>query len=165
MQRLRVCVILARDRGRWILMNLRLLAAALAVSAGLGWFGVPTMAQSGNVFKGRLSKVPVDAKMVPIIIGTGNATATLNGTRVAISGTFDGLGSPATVARLHEAKYIGVHGPVIAELEVSKAATGTVTGQVNLTPAQVDSLKAGKLYVQIHTQAGPEGHLWGFLLP
>jgi hypothetical protein len=153
-------------------MKFRLMAAALAVSAGLGWFGVPTLAQSGtaakasgNTFKARLSKVPVDAKMLPIIIGLGNATGTLNGTRVTIAGTFEGLGSPATIAQLHEAKYIGVHGPVIAELEVTKAASGTVSGQVNLTPTQVDSLKAGKLYVQIHSQAGPDGHLWGFLLP
>ena len=146
-------------------MNLRLMAAALALGAGLGWFGIPSMAQGGNEFKGRLSKVPVDAKMVPVIIGDGQAKATLNGTRVTIAATFQGLGSPATVARLHEAKYIGVHGPVIAELEVTKAATGTVSGQVNLTPEQVASLKAGKLYVQIHSQVGAEGHLWGFLLP
>ena len=146
-------------------MSWKQVVAALAISAGLVWFGVPGMAQGGNVFKGRLSKVPVDAKMVPIIIGVGNATATLNGTRVTIAATFEGLGSPATVARLHEAKYRGIHGPVIGELEVTKAATGTVTGQVNLTPEQITSLKAGKLYVQIHSQAGPEGHLWGFLLP
>ena len=85
-------------------MKLRLWAAALALSAGLGWYGVPTLAQntkqSTNVFKGRLSKVPVDAKMLPIIIGIGQATGTLNGSRVTIAGTFEGLGSPATVARL-----------------------------------------------------------------
>jgi hypothetical protein len=146
-------------------MSWKQVAAALAISAGLGWFGVPSVAQSGNVFKGRLSKVPVDAKMVPIIIGVGHASGTLNGTRVTIAGTFEGLGSPATVARLHEAKYRGIHGPVIAELEVTKAATGTVSGQANLTAEQISSLRAGKLYVQIHSQAGPEGHLWGFLLP
>jgi hypothetical protein len=36
---------------------------------------------------------------------------------------------------------------------------------VNLTPAQVTSLKEGKIYIQIHSEKGPEGHLWGFLLP
>ena len=98
-------------------MSWRNVIAALVIGAGLGWFGVPSMAQGGNVFKGRLSKVPVDAKMVPVIIGVGEATATLNGSRVTIAAKFEGLGSPATVARLHEAKYRGVHGPVIAELE------------------------------------------------
>lgn len=146
-------------------MGWRQAVAALAIGAGLGWFGVPSLAQGGNVFKGRLSKVPVDAKMVPVIVGVGQATATLNGTRVKIDAKFEGLGSPATVARLHEAKYIGLHGPSIAELTVTQDASGTVTGDVNLTPEQVASLKAGKLYVQIHSKAGPEGHLWGFLLP
>ena len=147
-------------------MSWRQGVAALAISAGLACFGMPSVvAQTGNVFKGRLSKVPVDAKMVPIIIGVGNATATLNGSTVTINATFEGLGSPATIAQLHEAKYRGIHGPVIGELKVTTAATGTVTGQVSLTPEQVTSLKAGKLYVQIHSQAGPEGHLWGFLLP
>jgi hypothetical protein len=146
-------------------MNWKQVVATLVVGAGIGWYGVPTLAQNSNTFKGRLSKVPVDAKMVPIIIGTGQATATLNGTQVRIAGTFEGLGSPATVARLHEAKYIGVHGPAIGELEVTKAASGSVSGQVTLTPAQITSLRAGKLYVQIHSQAGPEGHLWGFMLP
>lgn len=139
--------------------------AALVLGAGLGWMGVPTLAQGTNVFKGRLSKVPVDAKMVPIIVGVGEASGTLNGTRVTIAGKFEGMGSPATVARLHEAKYRGVHGPVIGELEVTKAAAGTVSGQINLTPTQITSLREGKVYVQIHSQAGPEGHLWGFLLP
>jgi hypothetical protein len=148
-------------------MNLRLWTAVLAVSSGLGWFGVPTVPtlSAQTAFKARLSKVPVDAKMLPIIIGIGNATAALNGSVVTINGTYEGLGSPATIANLHEAKYRGVHGPVIGALKVTNAPTGAVTGQVNLTPTQVESLKAGKLYIQIHTQAGPEGHLWGFLLP
>jgi hypothetical protein len=126
---------------------------------------VPSIAQGGNVFKGRLSKVPVDAKMVPIMIGTGNATGTLNGTRVTITGNFEGLGSNATIARLHESKMRGMRGTAVADLTVPKAATGTITGQVNLTADQVTALKAGRLYVQIHTEKGPEGHLWGWLLP
>jgi hypothetical protein len=26
-------------------------------------------------------------------------------------------------------------------------------------------LKAGRLYIQIDSEKGPEGHLWGWLLP
>lgn len=146
-------------------MNWKQTVATLAIGLGLGWVGVPSLAQNGNTFKGRLSKVPVDAKMVPEIIGTGMATATLSGTRVAINGTFDGLGTNATIAQLHDSKFRGTHGPVIADLTVTKAAAGTVSGQVNLTPEQVTSLRAGRLYIQIHSEKGPEGHLWGWLLP
>ena len=146
-------------------MNCRQWVVAIALGAALGWFGVPSMAQSGNTFKGRLAKVPVDGKMVPIIIGTGMATATLSGTKVTIAGTFEGLGTNATTAQLHQSKVRASRGPVIGELTVTKAASGTIGGDVNLTADQVTALKAGLLYVQIQSEKGPEGHLWGWLLP
>jgi hypothetical protein len=140
-------------------------AAVAFAGLALGWFGIPGAAQSGNTFKGRLSKVPVDAKMVPEIIGTGMATATLSGTRLTINGTFEGLGTSATMAQLHTTKMRGTRGPVVVDLTVSKAAAGTITGTANLTAEQVNDLKAGKLYIQIHSQKGQDGHLWGWLLP
>lgn len=146
-------------------MRLARYTAAVLMGCAVGWIGMPGVAQSGNTFKGRLSKVPVDAKMVPIIIGTGMATAELSGTRVTISGTFEGLGTNATTAKLHESKVRGTRGPAIADLTVTKAASGTISGAVNLTPSQVESLKAGRLYIQINSEKGPEGHLWGWLLP
>ena len=139
--------------------------AAIVLGCVLGWFGIPGIAQSGNTFKGRLSKVPVDAKMVPIIVGTGTATAQLAGTRVTISGTYEGMLTPATTARLYESKMRGIRGPAIGDLTVTKAASGTISGSLTLTPTQVESLKAGRLYVQIDSEKGPEGHLWGWLLP
>ncbi len=140
-------------------------AAAILIGCAVGWFGVSGLAQSGNTFKGRLSKVPVDAKMVPILIGTGTATAQLSGTRVTISGTFEGLGTNATTAKLYESKIRGTRGPAIADLTVTKAASGTIAGTVDLSASQLESLKAGKLYIQIDSEKGPEGHLWGWLLP
>lgn len=138
-------------------------AATLLAALALGWFGL--LAQSGNTFQGRLAKVPVDAKAVPIIIGTGHAKGTLQGTKLTVSGTFEGLGSNATVARLHMSDFAGMRGKPIGDLTVTKAATGTVSGTVDLKPEQVDGLKKGHVYVQIHSEAGPEGHLWGWLLP
>ena len=146
-------------------MRLARYLAAILIGCALGWFGIPGFAQGGNTFKGRLSKVPVDAKMVPIIIGTGTATAQLSGTRVTISGTFEGMATPATAAKLYESKMRGMRGKAITDLTITKAPTGTISGTANLTAPQVDSLKAGKLYVQIDSEKGPEGHLWGWLLP
>lgn len=143
------------------------LALVLMVAAGavMAWLVMPGAAQSGNTFKGRLSKVPVDAKMVPEIIGTGMATATLSGSTLTISGTFEGMGTPATIARLHTTRVRGTRGPAIADLTVTKAASGTISGTVTLTPEQINDLRAGKLYIQIHSDKGPDGHLWGWLLP
>lgn len=138
---------------------------AIVLGCALGWFGVPGFSQAGTTFKGRLSKVPVDAKMVPIIVGTGTATAQLAGTRVIVSGTFEGMLTPAITARLYESKVRGTRGKAVGELTVTKAANGSISGAVDLSPSQVDSLKAGKLYIQIDSEKGPEGHLWGWLLP
>jgi hypothetical protein len=146
-------------------MRLARYFVALVLGCALGCFGMPGFAQGGNTFKGRLSKVPVDAKMVPIIVGTGTATARLAGTRVTISGTFEGILTTATTARLYESKTRGVRGKAIGDLTVTKADNGTIGGGVDLSPSQVDSLKAGKLYIQIDSEKGPEGHLWGWLLP
>jgi hypothetical protein len=146
-------------------MNRKQWLAALAIGVALGWFGIPSMAQSGNTFKGRLAKVPVDGKMVPDIIGTGMATATLTGTKATFTGTFEGLGTNATTVQLHQSKYRATRGPVIADLKVTQAASGTISGDVTLTADQVTALKAGLLYIQIQSVKGPEGHLWGWLLP
>jgi hypothetical protein len=123
--------------------------------------GVP---QGEERFKGRLSPVPIDATTRASVTGLGNFTATLNGNRLAINGTFEGLGGPATIARLHQSVATGVRGAAITELMVSKAVRGTLSGTVTLTPEQTDSLKKGRLYIQIHSEKAPDGNLWGWLL-
>lgn len=149
-----------------ILMTRKLFVAAFALSCALGWNGLPSFAQSGNTFKGRLSPVPAEAKMLPDVMGVGLASATLAGTKVTISGTFEGLATDATIAQLHDSKTMrGMRGPVIGDLTVTKAKKGTISGSVNLTPEQVTNLKAGKLYVQIHSEKAADGNLWGWLLP
>jgi hypothetical protein len=58
----------------------------------------------------------------------------------------------------------GVRGSSVLDLTVSKAISGTVTGSFDLTPEQVESLRKGRLYVQIHSEKAPDGNLWGWLL-
>ena len=82
---------------------------------------------------------------------------------LAISGTFQGLASPATIAQLHRGPK-GIRGPAIFDLTVSKAASGNVSGTVELTPEQIEDLKNARLYVQIHSERAPDGNLWGWLL-
>jgi len=106
--------------------------------------------------------------MLPDITGVGMVSATLAGTKVTINGTFEGLASPATIVQLHDSKIArGVRGPVIGDLTATKDVKGTITGSLTLTPEQVTDLKAGKLYVQLHSAkgAGVDGNLWGWLLP
>jgi hypothetical protein len=71
------------------------------------------------------------------------------------------------VARLHRGVAKGARGAVITDLTISKATSGTITGSADLSAADVENLKAGKLYVQVHSEKGvaPDGaNLWGWLM-
>ena len=121
-------------------------------------------AQSGETFKTRLSAVPADAKTRADLAGSGSASAVLTGTKVAITSSYEGLLSAATSASLHSSVAAGVRGPVIGDLTISKATSGTVSGSVELTPAQLNSLRKGGLYIQIDSEKAPDGVLWGWFL-
>ena len=139
------------------------LAAASALAA-LVLFGISLRAQSGETYKARLSPVPADAKTRPDLAGLGTATAVLSGTKLTVNGTFDGLKSPATVARLHNGVAAGVRGPSFIDLTVSKSTGGSLSGSADLTPQQLQNLRKGGVYVQIHSEKAPEGVLWGWLV-
>ncbi len=138
------------------------LAAALV--AGLT---PATLFGQARTYRTRLSPVPVDTAMMATIAGSGQVTATLTGTRLIISGTFEGLKSPATVARLHRAQK-GVRGPAVFDLVVANtpgasSTSGTLSATLDLTPTQVDDLGRDRFYVQVHSEKAPEGNLWGWL--
>jgi hypothetical protein len=125
----------------------------------------PAMAQAPPPFRARLAPVPLDVAMQATIAGTGEATASLAGTTLSVTGRFSGLKSAATVARVHLSPNRGIRGPAIGELSATAAAAGTLDGSLMLTPAQVQAFRAGRLYVQVHSEKAPDGNLWGWLLP
>lgn len=133
-------------------------AALVAVTAS------PARAQATKTYRARLSVVPIDIAMQATIAGSGSVTAVLNGTKLTINGTFEGLKSPATAARLHRAQR-GVRGPAVLDLQTTGGTTGTISAELNLTPQQVQDLQNSRLYVQLHSEKAPDGNLWGWLLP
>ena len=124
-------------------------------------------AQQPKTFKARLSPVPIDVAMQATIAGSGSVSAVLTGTKLAVTGTFDGLKSPATIAQIHKGPTRGVRGPNMLDLAVTKTdgASGTIGGTFTLTSIQVADLEKGRLYVQLHSEKAPDGNLWGWLLP
>jgi len=137
----------------------------VALCAGVLVFGGSIAAQSGEKYSARLGWVPTAG--ADRVSGKGAATGTLAGRSLSISGSFEGLGGAATVARLHEGIAKGARGKALADLTVTKDVRGTITGTVTLTPEQVDALRQGRLYVQLHGEKGlaPDGaNLWGWLL-
>jgi CHRD domain len=142
----------------------RMLQLVLVAGVMLAWR--PASAQDGT-FKGRLSPVPVESATIATITGSGAVTAVLKGRHLSVSGTFQGMQTPATVAQVHLGPR-GVRGPVMFDLTVKKGTnptSGTISAELTLSPEQVEAVKGGRFYVQIHSEKAPDGNLWGWLLP
>lgn len=137
------------------------------IAVGLLGLGLSAAAQSGATYAARLTWVPISGAQRADVTGSGSATASLTGTRLSIAGSFEGLAAPATVARVHQGVAKGARGPALADLDVTTDTGGTISGMVDLTPDQIESLAQGRLYVQVHSEKGvePDGsNLWGWLL-
>ena len=137
------------------------------IATGLCFAGTSLQAQSGEKFKGRLSPVPALGIAPASVAGAGSASATLAGRKLTVSGTFEKMASPATAAHLCLGPVTGVRGESVFDLTVSKSgegSSGTIAGTFDLTPEQVDALKKGRFYIQVHSEGAPNGHLLGWLL-
>ena len=142
-------------RRSYILITMCLALAALAS---------PAQPQGPERFRVRLTTVPMDGGMRNTVAGFGSASATLAGSKLSITGTFDGLKSPATSATLHSGVARGVRGNSIGNFTSTNATKGSISGSIDLSPDQVKGLREGKLYLEIASEKAPEGNLWGWLL-
>jgi len=124
----------------------------------------PAGAQSEARFKVRLSPVPIDVAMRSTVAGVGSATAVLKGSMLTVNGTFEGLRSPATAARLYLGPAMGIRGMPFGELTISKATEGTIAGSVTLTPDQARALERSRVYLQVSSERAPDGNLWGWFV-
>ena len=115
-------------------------------------------------YRARLSIVPIDLAMQATIAGSGAVTATLKGSTLTINGTFTGLKTAATVARLLRSPRTAMRGVPIGDLTATASTSGTISGSIALAKDQIDDLVAGRLYVQLHSEKAPDGNLWGWLL-
>jgi hypothetical protein len=138
--------------------------AVSVIGSGIFWIGLSLPGQSPETYKTRLSAIAATGQNRAQVSGIGSASAVLSGAKLTVSGTFEGLLTPATAVRLHNGVATGARGPVIRDLTISKAVSGTISGSVDLNAEEVDSLRKGKLYVQVYSERPPDGTLWGWLL-
>ncbi|MGA3226942.1 MAG: CHRD domain-containing protein [Acidobacteriaceae bacterium] len=118
----------------------------------------------GDTYHFRLSPGPRLVGTRADTSGSGSVTATLEGSKLSLKGSFGGLLGVPTSAHLLMGSLPGVRGPVIADLTVSPATSGTLSGTVQLTPEQIAALRKGGLYVEIDSEKAPEGDLWGWIM-
>ena len=92
--------------------------------------------------------------------GSGSFRVTEDGT---LSGSVTTKDVQGTVAHIHRGAK-GQNGPIIVPLD-KKGDTYSVPAGRKLTPQQMDDLKAGNLYVNVHTNRNKGGEVRGQLQP
>ena len=122
----------------------------------------PVWAES---FETRLAPAPVTDGTRNDTMGEGVATAELEGNRLTVKGDFQGLTSNATTAHLYDGIRIGAMGPKAFDITVTPHTTGSVSGSVTLSAAQMRAVRAGHFYILVNSQKAPTGNLIGWLLP
>lgn len=99
--------------------------------------------------------------------GTGDGTVVLNTATNEITWnvTFSGLTGPAIAAHIHGPGAPGANAGVLVGFDPPKAPAGEIKGSNVILAKQVEDLKAGKWYVNIHTAANKGGEIRGQLMP
>ncbi|MEX1033691.1 MAG: CHRD domain-containing protein [Cellvibrionaceae bacterium] len=122
----------------------------------------PRIIAETSDFVARLAPLPVDFRSARTITGGGDLRAQLDGSQLIVNGQFEGLSAAATSAHLHQGP-LAIPGPAIADLQVTHATAGKISGTVQLSPEQLEHLHNRALYIQIHSAAAPDGNLRGWL--
>ncbi len=125
-------------------------AFTLTLACGAAWAG-PVKAE----LTGAQEVPPVETK------ATGAAQFKLRADR-AFSGTVNTKDVEGTAAHIH-AGAPGVNGPVVITLNRKNNHQWTIPVGTKLTAEQVESLKAGTLYVNVHTDTHKGGEIRGQL--
>lgn len=126
--------------------------------AGLCLLAVPAMAQTYTAQLSGASEVPPTASQ-----GTGTATVTLHGTTLDYTVSYKGLTGTPLMAHIHGPAEPGKNAGVMVPLK--DVTADPIKGTATATQQQIDDIKAGKTYVNIHTEKNKGGEIRGQLKP
>jgi hypothetical protein len=155
-----------RERGEGLKTRI-LISTALALGLVLALTAAAGAGKQATVTQVNIIAPLSDEEEVPKPTGnvdaatgafTGTATATGNGARFTWKLVFRELSGPAIAAHIHIAAR-GEPGPVVAPL--CGPCTNNQTGSGTLEPGDVSALRAGRLYVNVHTAQNPNGEVRG----
>jgi len=131
--------------------------AAATLMAGLLAAGATFAAEMKVKLSGDQEVPPVQTQ------ASGNGTITVN-EDMSVSGSVTTTGIKATAAHIHEAA-AGKNGPVVVPLEKKSDNEFSVPAGAKLSEAQYKALKAGNLYVNVHSDAHKGGEIRAQLKP
>lgn len=127
-------------------------------------FGACAAAQAAGQFRADLTGTQEVPPNTSLATGDVHVKLDNDGKSIRVLLKFKGLGSNFTAAHIHTGD-VGTNGPPIVTLAPLPAATSGSLENFNatLTDVQAADLAAGKLYVNVHTTAYPDGEIRGQL--
>lgn len=124
------------------------------LAATLVWGAILAVSEAGQQnlqLTGAMETPPVTTK------ASGVATLNVDDTGV-VSGGIKTTGIKATAAHIHTGE-LGAAGPVVITLEKAGADQWMVPQGAKLSVEQYADFKKGKLYVNVHSKAHPDGEI------
>lgn len=91
---------------------------------------------------------------------TGSGVLIIDTESGDVSGSINTFGITGSAAHIHTGT-VGVNGPVIIALTQTSTGVWSVSDGAKLTSEQLDAMRAGTLYVNVHTAANPGGEIRG----
>lgn len=141
------------SRSRLFLSGLALSAAVLA-----GCSGTPRVGTGTTVSLSGAQEVP------PVSTSAAGTMRYAVASDMTLTGTVETTGVIPTAAHIHEGA-AGINGPVIIPLTRTSPTGFVVPPGTRLTGAQHRKLKAGELYVNVHSDAHKGGEIRAQLKP
>lgn len=137
-------------------MNHVLTKATLVLGIGIASFGV--YAQSMKVTLTGSQEVP------PVMTSASGVATIMVAPDGSVSGTITTTGMEGTMAHIHEAP-MGQNGPVIVPFSKTADNVWSAPAGAKLTEAQLQSLKSGNLYLNVHSATNKPGEVRAQLKP
>ena len=100
----------------------------------------------------------------PVTTSASGAGSIMVGPDGSVSGSVTTSGVDGTMAHIHEAP-MGQNGPVIVPFAKTADNVWSVPAGAKLTDAQLQSLRSGNLYINVHSAANKGGEIRGQLKP
>ena len=124
----------------------------------IGFASLTISAQSMKVTLTGAQEVP---PVMTSASGVGSIMVALDG---SVSGTIATTGVEGTMAHIHEAP-MGQNGPVIVPFTKTSDNVWSAPAGAKLTDAQLQSLKSGNLYLNVHSATNKPGEIRAQLKP
>ncbi len=97
--------------------------------------------------------------------GDGSVTLSPDETQILATLTFQNLSNISTGEHIHGPAFPGVNAPIIFLFPTSGSTSGTHTMLFSVTPTQVEQLRSGQWYFNVHSSTYPGGEIRGQIWP